>query len=166
MPNLDPLPCDGRIPKGSELCRRVTNLLRGKEAADAVIALSDVYTGSGDFENASDAKLKMQDWVGNEPRFYPHVALYDFEAWLLPYWPAIQELAGSNRAVPAIHPETVNHAHPCSRFGGSLSHRYPGEEICETARCATHTPQQRPRGSRSVLPRIEVISRHNLDARW
>ncbi len=80
MPNLDPLPCDGRIPKGSELCRRVTNLLRGKEAADAVIALSDVYTGSGDFENASDAKLKMQDWVGNEPRFYPHVALYDFEA--------------------------------------------------------------------------------------
>ena|SRR6266446_1310886 len=115
MPNLDPLPCDGRIPKGSELCRRVTNLLRGKEAADAVIALSDVYTGSGDFENASDAKLKMQDWVGNEPRFYPHVALYDFEAWLLPYWPAIQELAGSNRAVPAIHPETVNHAHPPAR---------------------------------------------------
>src|SRR6266446_4655280 len=102
MPRLDPLPCDGRIPKGHELRRRVMNLLRGGNAADAVIALSDVYTGSNDFTDADDAKAKMREWVGDEPRFHPHVALHDFEAWLLPFWPAIQELAGSDRAAPAI----------------------------------------------------------------
>jgi Domain of unknown function (DUF4276) len=115
MPNLDRVPYDGRIPKGDQLRRRVTNLLRGRSAADVVIALTDVYTGSRDFQDADDAKAKMRAWVGEEPRFHPHVALHDFEAWLLPFWPAIQELAGSDRAPPAVHPETVNHIRPPAR---------------------------------------------------
>jgi Domain of unknown function (DUF4276) len=130
MPNLDPMPCDGRIPKGNELCRRVRHLLRGRSAADAVIALTDVYTGSDDFQDADDAKAKMLAWVGEEPRFHPHVALHDFEAWLLPFWPAIQELSGSNRVAPAINPETVNHMNPPARVlaevfrTGSRAKRY------------------------------------------
>jgi hypothetical protein len=78
MPKLDPLPCDGRIPKEHELRRRVKNLLR--DGLDLVIALSDVYTGTKDFHDAADAKAKMKSWVGPEPRFHPHVALHDFEA--------------------------------------------------------------------------------------
>jgi hypothetical protein len=140
MPNLDPLPCDGRIPKGSELRRRVANLLRGSSPADAVIALTDIYTGSDDFKDASDAKAKMRAWVEDEPRFHPHVALHDFEAWLLPYWPAVQDLAGSNRAAPTVHPETVNHMNP------------PARVLAEVFRTGTHGKRYvKPRDARRIL---------------
>jgi hypothetical protein len=112
MPRLDPVPFHGRLPKGEKLRRQVTNLFRGQYPADAVIALTDIYTGTGDFRDAVDAKEKMREWVGDEARFHPHVALHDFEAWLLPYWGAIQDLAGSNRGAPANQPENVNHQRP------------------------------------------------------
>jgi hypothetical protein len=115
MPKLDPLPFDGRIPTREKLKRLVSNTLTSKtRPADVVIAITDVYTGSQppEFEDAADAKLKMRTWVGKEPRFHPHVAQHDFEAWLLPYWETIQKLAGSNRASPGLHPELVNHQNP------------------------------------------------------
>jgi len=79
-----------------------------------VIALTDVYTGTTppDFIDAQDAKNKMRRWVGEEPRFHPHVAQYDFEAWLLPYWGTIQKLAKHNKGAPSGNPETVNHQNP------------------------------------------------------
>jgi hypothetical protein len=117
MPRLDPCPYDGRIPTHAKLKRDVQILLSGKNAADHVIALTDVYTGNipPDFHNAADAKAKMADWVGDESRFHPHAAQYEFEAWLLPYWTTIQKLAGHNRAAPAGNPENVNHDKPPSR---------------------------------------------------
>jgi hypothetical protein len=94
-----------------------------------VIALTDVYTGTDDFGDAADAKAKMRGWVGGNPRFYPHAAQYDFEAWLLPFWPTIQQLAKHNRAAPPGNPETVDHARPPShhlreifRIGGCRTH--------------------------------------------
>ena len=77
MPKLDPVPCNGRIPTGEKLRRQVETLLSvSKEPADAVIALTDVYTGSQppDFVDAADAKAKMRRWVGKNERFYPHTA--------------------------------------------------------------------------------------------
>ena len=118
MPRLDYISWDGRIPKEIELKRVVENLLTNRtHPADAVIALTDVYTGSNppEFETAADAKQKMIQWVGDEKRFYPHVACHDFEAWLLPYWEKIQRLADSNRKSPGNNPETVNHDKPPSR---------------------------------------------------
>lgn len=115
MPRLDPMPYHGRIPTGDKLRRVVQRLLDdGRRPADHVIALTDVYTGSRppDFATATDAKAKMRHWVGEEPRFHPHVALHDFEAWLLVYWPVIQRLAGHKRSAPAGNPETVNHEKP------------------------------------------------------
>jgi len=82
-PRIETHVFDGRIPKGETLRRHVERLLTGKDAADAVIALTDVYTGIREFSDAADAKRKMRQWVGREPRFFPHVALHDFEAWLL-----------------------------------------------------------------------------------
>jgi len=82
MPNLDPLPYDGRIPTGDKLKRTVDRLLNGRRPADAVIALTDVYTGTRDFSDATDAKRKMQQWVGDRSEFHPHAALHDCEAWL------------------------------------------------------------------------------------
>lgn len=114
MPRLDVLPYDGRIPKEDKLRRVVESLLQGGNAADHVIALTDVYTGTvpPDFQTASDAKSKMRRWVGNEPRFHPHAAQHDFEAWLLPYWPTIQKLARHNKTAPPGNPESVNHNNP------------------------------------------------------
>ncbi len=115
MPRLDPFPCDGRIYTQEKLRRTVERLLGGREPSDAVIALTDVYTGADDFANAQDAKAKMRAWVGDEARFHPHAAQHDFEAWLLPYWDEIQRIAGHNRKAPKGAPESVNHGHPPSQ---------------------------------------------------
>ena len=114
----------GRISTGAALRRDVDNLLSGQQAADAVIALTDVYTGTNDFQDAADAKAKMRQWVGQNPSFHPHVAQHDFEAWLLPYWTEIQKLAGHNRNAPAGLPESVNHNRPPS---------YHLKEICKSS---------------------------------
>jgi hypothetical protein len=106
----------GRIPKQDQLMRIVNNHLSGKGSADYVIALTDVYTGSAlhEFENAADAKAKMKSWAGNESRFFPHAAQYEFEAWLLTYWETIQKLANHNMSPPGANPENVNHDRPPS----------------------------------------------------
>jgi hypothetical protein len=115
MPNLDFFPCDGRVYKEAKLRRAVEALLRnGPVPSDAVIALTDVYTGTNDFVDAIDAKRKMQVWVGHNNKFHPHVAQHDFEAWLLPFWSDIQALAGHNRRAPPGPPEAVNHHRPPS----------------------------------------------------
>ncbi len=102
---------NGPIPKEDKLSRVVTNLLNAKlNPADAVIALADVYP---DFVDAQDAKSKMRQWVGKQPAFFPHVALHDFEAWLLPYWDQIRKLSKQLNAAPfGSNPETVNHHNP------------------------------------------------------
>ena len=114
MPKIDPFPFDGRIPTGEKLKRVVGNLLTGQRPADFVIALTDVYTGTQppEFQDAAHAKAKMRQWVGNEPRFHPHAAQHDFEAWLLPYWTTIQNLAQHNKTAPSGNPEKVNHNNP------------------------------------------------------
>ena len=125
IPKLKFIPHDGRIPKADKLKRIIENLLV-KDDFDAVIALTDVYTGTNDFQDGADAKAKMREWVGNNPNFYPHVAQYDFEAWLLPYWSRIKDLAKSNKSSPAGLPEKVNHGNPPS---------YRIKEIFETGKC-------------------------------
>jgi hypothetical protein len=114
MPRLNMFTSNGRVSKGEKLRREVENLLSGQHPADAVIALTDVYTGTDDFHDAADAKTKMRNWVGPNGRFHPHAAQHDFEAWLLPYWSEIQKVAGHNRTAPAGPPEYVNHNMPPS----------------------------------------------------
>lgn len=115
MPSLKVHVYDGHIPTGDKLKRRVNNLLNdGNNSFDHVIALTDVYTGEAPpvFTDAADAKNKMRQWVGSEPRFHPHAAQYDFEAWLLPYWSTIQQLAKHNKNAPNGNPESINHNTP------------------------------------------------------
>lgn len=115
MPRIIPSIYDGRIPAERKLKRLVELLLSDtRQPADAVIALTDVYTGTREFKDAADAKNQMRQWVGSNERFYPHVAQHDFEAWLLPYWDDICKLAGSNRNTPSPRPESVNHIRPPS----------------------------------------------------
>src|ERR1039457_6994850 len=75
MPRLITYKYDGRIPKQEKLKRVVEALLRGADPdANHVIALTDVYTGSNDFQNAEDAKQKMRSWGGPNHRFHAPVA--------------------------------------------------------------------------------------------
>ncbi|WP_445171081.1 DUF4276 family protein [Microcoleus sp.] len=113
MPRLDFKPQHGGIPKEKKLKLIVENFL-DNDGYDSVIALTDVYTGKQDFKDANDGKDKMRRWVDKNPKFYPHTALHDFEAWLLPYWKTIQKLAKHNRSAPSGLPETVNHQKPPS----------------------------------------------------
>lgn len=114
MPHLDMFTFDGRIPTKEKLRRVVENSLASLRPSNAVIALTDIYTGTDDFQDAEDAKHKMRKWVGANRHFYPHVAQHDFEAWLLPYWSDIQTLAGHNMNAPKGLPESVNHKCPPS----------------------------------------------------
>lgn len=112
MPRIDPDPYDGRLQKGDKLRLDVERHLR--TGANAVVALTDVYTGGRDFVDAADAKRKMREWVGPNEQFFAHAAQYEFEAWLLPYWTDIQRLARHNRGAPSAKPESVNHTKPPS----------------------------------------------------
>ena len=149
MPKLLVRKYDGRIPSHDKLKRIVENNLSGKDAADYVIALTDVYTGSNppDFTDAADARQKMKAWVGDEPRFFPHAAQYDFEAWLLPYWGIIQKIAHHNMACPGNNPETVNHQKPPA---------YRIREIFEKGKCRDSYIKPRDAG------RILYESKDNL----
>ena len=112
MPILHPVSQKGRIPSGDKLDRLVDRLLRhGKNPADHVIALTDVYP---DYSDAADAKERMRQSVKDTSRFHPHAAQYEFEAWLLPYWSRIQQLANHNQTAPGENPEQVNHQNPPS----------------------------------------------------
>ena len=112
MPKLVSHRCNGRVEKGPALRRIVEKHLH--IGADAVIALTDVYTGTRDFVDAADAKRKMREWVGPNERFFSHAAQYEFEAWLLPYWADIKRLAKSDLGAPAGKPESVDHNKPPS----------------------------------------------------
>ncbi len=116
MARLETHPYHGLIPMGPELQRIVRLYLHDTRhsPADHVIALTDVYTGTRPprFQDAMDAKGKMREWVGDEPRFHPHAAQHDFEAWLIPYWRTIQQLADHKMTGPACPPEQVNHDQP------------------------------------------------------
>lgn len=110
MPALKFDPHNGSIPTSKRLRRVVSNLLNtGAKKSDAVIALTDIYPA---FDDAAEAKRQINEWVGNEPKFHVHVALHDFEAWLLPYWQRIQQLAGRQNAPFGANPEAVNHQNP------------------------------------------------------
>src|SRR5260370_42600794 len=72
MPRLDMFKYDGRIPKEDKLRRAVDNLLHhSKQPSDAVIALTDVYTGGNDFTSAADAKTKCETGSAKTRRFIP-----------------------------------------------------------------------------------------------
>ncbi len=152
MPTLKFFPENERIPKEEKLKRKVSFLLNDqKQPFDAVIALSDVYTGTSDFEDAKDAKTKMSTWVGVESRFYPHVALHDFEAWLLPYWDIIQRLAQSNRASPGANPERVNDGKPPSKVLAEIFEAGKGRDSYSKTRDATRILQDQ-----SLQPAIDA----------
>lgn len=146
MPKLKFVTRNGRIPKEEKLKRVVENLLTGNDAYDAVIGLTDVYTGTKDFKDGADAKAKMRNWVENNPKFYAHVSQHDFEAWLLPFWSTIQKLANHNKSSPGGEPEQVNHNKPPS---------YHIKEIFELGKC--NRSYSKIRDAQSILKNQDLM---------
>lgn len=135
---------DGAIPTGAKLRRVVSNLLdTGARRSDAVIALTDAYPV---FADAEEAKQKMRAWVGAEPRFYPHVALHDFEAWLLPYWDRIQKLAGRRCKPFGAKPEAVDCDNP-------PAHRL--RKLFEAGQC--RQSYNKPRDAGRILRDVDLM---------
>jgi len=143
MPQLYLRKYDGHIPTGDKLRRTILNFA---QEADAVIALTDVYTGKQEFTNAEDAKNKMRQWVGPNDKFYPHVAQHDFEAWLLPFWPTIQKLAKHNQNAPSGTPETINHHNPPA---------YRIKAIFEAGKC--RDSYSKPRDAKRILEQNDLL---------
>jgi hypothetical protein len=78
----------------------------------AVVGLINVYPN---FHSAEEAKAFLRQAAENTPRFYPHAAQYDVEAWLLPYWDAICKRLGVRQNAPGPHPEEVDLSSPPSQ---------------------------------------------------
>jgi len=162
MPRLDMFLYYGRIPKEEDLRRKVEKLLSGRQPAGAVIALTDVYTGTSDFRDAADAKNKMRQWVGTNLAFYAHAAQYEFEAWLLPYWSEIRKIAGHNRTGPrgssgSREPQSAAITpHPRNFPTWHVSRR-----LFETARCQPHSPEQGFVRCCRAMSRAEGLSEYN-----
>jgi hypothetical protein len=76
-----------------------------------VIALLDVYP---DFTSAKEVKTYLQK-ASNDPRYFPHAAPYEVEAWLLPYWDKIcTRLKQPKLQSLGRYPEKVNGENPPS----------------------------------------------------
>lgn len=93
------------------LQRRIKQELRDPKVT-AVVGLIDVYPN---FKSAAQAKAFLRKKANNDPRFYAHVAQYDVEAWLLPFWDDICKRLKVKRARPGTKPEQVNHHKPPSK---------------------------------------------------
>ncbi len=107
-PSIKIRPQGGAIPTGDKLHRLVQQWLAA--GADYVIVLTDIH--GTEFTSADDAKQKILTWVNHHPKVRAHVALRDFEAWLIPYWDDLCKIAGKKAPKPAGPPEKVNHAKP------------------------------------------------------
>lgn len=76
-----------------------------------VVVLCDVFPK---FKKAEEAKAFMRECVGDDPRFYPHVAQYDFESWLIPFWDDICHKLKLRKQPPGANPEQINDTKPPS----------------------------------------------------
>lgn len=94
-----------------DLRGRIRLELRDPQAI-AVVGLIDVYP---QFSSAEEAKRFLREASESDPRFYPHAALHDVEAWLLPFWSVICTRLGIKRAAPGAHPEEVDLQNPPSQ---------------------------------------------------
>lgn len=90
-----------------------------KPDVEAVIGLIDVFPN---YPSAQAAKAALQKAVGHDPRFIPHAAQFDVEAWLLPYPAQLRKLIGRAKIPAFPTPETVNHLKPPSYLLNELCH--------------------------------------------
>lgn len=118
----------GSVPR---LRHRVRMELRAPNVV-GVVALIDAFptfVGQDDPAAAAIAHLRQ---ASDDARFYPHVALHDVEAWLLPYWAEICGRLGFHQARPGGAPETIDGEQPPSRRLDTLYRRANKKYVKQT----------------------------------
>lgn len=88
-----------------------------------IIALTDVYP---DFESADEAKACLVRLAGQSPfieKFRAHVAQFELESWMMPFWDDIAKSIGVEAKKPGEKPEEINHEKPPSKHLKELFRR-------------------------------------------
>ena len=134
-------------PEGSDLFhaakgRRIVDSALSEHDVTGVVALIDVKApptkNRRSFQTADDAL----DWLralSSDSRYRGHVALHDFEAWLLPYWDDICKRLKRHQAAPGPNPERVNLDSP------------PSQRLAELYRLAGRGKYNKPRDGAAIL---------------
>jgi hypothetical protein len=98
----------------SKLARVALHALDQQDTV-GVIALSDVYPSHEDAKQTKDALRRFAGPVGKDPRFRPHAAQFEVEAWILPFWDEIAKGLRVKAARLGANPEQVNGQTPPSQ---------------------------------------------------
>ena len=94
---------------------RMVTLFASKDDVIGVIGLTDVYP---DFPSAEEAKNRLRELVSQSThcdKFHAHVAKFELEAWLMPFWDDITKRLGVKAKRPAGRPEEINDQKPPSK---------------------------------------------------
>jgi hypothetical protein len=102
-------PLKGKINR-EEIKTRVELSLEKSDVL-GVVVLCDVFPK---FKSAEEAKAFLRECVGDDLRFHPHVAQYDFESWLIPFWGDICRKLKLRKQTPGVNPEQINDTKPPS----------------------------------------------------
>jgi len=93
---------------------RLVELSLAKSDVVGVVALSDVYPDFHDAKEAREALKRFGAVAGRDPRFRPHAAQFDLEAWIMPFWSEIAKHLGVNATTPGARPEEIDNQRPPS----------------------------------------------------
>ena len=112
--------------------QRMTSLTLKREDVVGVVALIDVYPNHEDAEEAKQALYTIAKVGKSETRFRAHAALWELEAWLLPFWEEIADWLKVAAKRPGPHPEKINGQNPPSKRLKEL-YRRGGKEYHKVA---------------------------------
>lgn len=96
-----------------KLATIVANHLESNDVT-GVVVLTDVYDKFANAEEAKDAIQRVVGAAAEDRRFRAHVAKYDVEAWVIPFWERITRKLGVRAKPPSGKPEEINGQKPPS----------------------------------------------------
>lgn len=137
-------PLDTRLLNPGRVRDQVALSLRDEEVV-CVVGLVDVYPR---FRSAQEAKEFLRQAASGHPKFHPHAAQFEVEAWLLPYWQEICRRLGVQRQPPGANPEQVNLQKP------------PSHHLAELYRLAKRS-YDKPRDAKAILNGKDLLAAAN-----
>lgn len=102
---------------------RILALEARRQDVIAVVGLTDVYP---DFRSADEAKNSLRQLAAASPgvvKFRAHVAKFEVEAWLMPFWAEIAAGLKVQAKPPRGRPEEINDQDPPSKHLEALYRR-------------------------------------------
>ncbi len=136
--------------------QRMTSLTLKREDVIGVVALIDVYPNHEDAEEAKQALYTIAKVGKSEARFRAHAALWELEAWLLPFWEEIADWLRVPAKRPGPHPEQINGQSPPSKRLKELFQR-AGREYNKVADAHKWLTAARLERAAKVCPQLKAF---------